>query len=152
MCWTESEILRYFFCCHAYRNNCTVLIWSDQKSQISLSGKTGQGDFTCDISFWFWLDINIYFEHQTAIVLVVCEKNELLCFTKFLTVSPAFVSHLTSVIQTNAYLTHPMHCLSTGPERSLLVHPSQSHLSPRTSYQLATATRPQDKREKNEVK
>ena len=43
------------------------------------------------------------------------------------------------------YLRHPMHCPSTGPERSLLVHPSQSHLSPRTSYQLAAATKTQDK-------
>lgn len=33
-----------------------------------------------------------------------------------------------------------MHCLSTGPKRSLLVHPSQSHQSPRTSYQWVAAT------------
>lgn len=45
-----------------------------------------------------------------------------------------------------------MHCPSTGPERSLLVHPSQSHLSPRTSYQLAAATKTQDNREEGETK
>lgn len=33
-----------------------------------------------------------------------------------------------------------MHCPSTGPKRSLLVHPSQSHPSPRISYQLVAAT------------
>lgn len=36
-----------------------------------------------------------------------------------------------------------MHCPSTGPERSLLVRPSRSRLSPRTSYQLAAATKTQ---------
>lgn len=36
-----------------------------------------------------------------------------------------------------------MRCPSTGPERSLLVHPSQSHLSPRTSYRLAAAAKTQ---------
>lgn len=40
-----------------------------------------------------------------------------------------------------------MHYLSTGPGRSLLVHPSQSHLSPRTSYQLAAAAETQDNKE-----
>lgn len=43
----------------------------------------------------------------------------------------------------DSYLTHPMHCPSTGPERSLLVRPSQSRPSPRTSYQLAAATKTQ---------
>lgn len=40
-----------------------------------------------------------------------------------------------------------MHYPSTGPERCLLVHPSQNHPSPRTSYQLAAATKTQDNRE-----
>lgn len=45
------------------------------------------------------------------------------------------------------YLRPPMRCPSTGPERSLLVHPSQSHLSPRTSYRLAAAAKTQGNRE-----
>lgn len=43
-----------------------------------------------------------------------------------------------------------MHCPSTGPERSLLVHPSQSHLSPRTSYRLAAAAKTQGDRGETE--
>lgn len=34
-----------------------------------------------------------------------------------------------------------MRCPSTGPKRSLLVHPCQSHRSPRISYQLVAAAR-----------
>lgn len=37
-----------------------------------------------------------------------------------------------------------MHCPSTGPERSLLVHLSQSHPSPRIFYQLVAATKTQE--------
>lgn len=33
-----------------------------------------------------------------------------------------------------------MHCPATGPGRFLLVHPYQSHPSPRTSSQLVAAT------------
>lgn len=40
-----------------------------------------------------------------------------------------------------------MHCPSTGPERSLLVHPSQSHPSPRISFQLVAATKTQENKE-----
>lgn len=44
-----------------------------------------------------------------------------------------------------------MRCPSTGPGRSLLVHPSQSHLSPRTSYQLAAAAGTQQTTERRIV-
>lgn len=41
-----------------------------------------------------------------------------------------------------------MHCPSTGPKRSLLVRPSQSHQSPRISFQLVAATWGTEQRKK----
>lgn len=69
------------------------------------------------------------------------------CFPNSLLACP-----LTSVNKTNTHLRHPMHCPSTGPGRSLLVHLSQSHLSPRTSYQLAAATKTHDDRDRAKVR
>lgn len=40
-----------------------------------------------------------------------------------------------------------MHCPSTGPGISLLVHPSQNHLSPRISYQLGAAAETRQKKQ-----
>lgn len=138
----------YFFCHPVYRNNHTVLIWYNR----NLRSRHDLGEHKrshSDISLWVWQETKyIFSKHLTVIVLVifVLKWGE-----KMHSLQPSPYSHGTNRTQDGKYLKPPMHCPSTGPGRSPLVHPSQSHLFPRTSYQLAAAAETQDNEEMKQV-
>lgn len=119
----------------------TALCWYDatEISNLIIIWENIKGVFT----FWFWHDSKYMFSTPHGDCsggFSMCLWNKTAMFHKRSCII------ITNISQTGLYLRHPMHCPSTGPERSLLVHPSQSHPSPRTSYQLAAATKTQENR------